>query len=239
MWSVNSISLGCCVALWITHILKIILKIFTNIAYSRWDRNRKRKVPCTRILVDLTIKTFSDSRIFYSKIWLVSGNFALFLFHFLLSVHFISHKVSLWSIYVRPFFFFFQYNFIEHAHVQLDNRTSLFSKPNWRFQLACVVLSNIFRTMTSPLEFKINTGAFKLSAWLSRNIFHITIIQQNIGILSRECKFYLLRHLSIKCFNTSNSRFCVRRVIHRRAFSKEGLSRINLSRTFFFQLFTV
>ena len=86
----------------------------------------------------------------------------------------------------------------------------MFSKPNWRFQLACVVLSNIFRTITSPLEFKINTGAFKLSAWFSRNIFHITIIQQNIGILSRECRCYLLRRLCIKCFNNSNSRFCVR-----------------------------
>ena len=101
------------------------------------------------------------------------------------------------------------------------------------------MLSNIFRTITSPLEFKINTGAFKLSAWLSLNIFHITIIQQNIGILSRACKFYLIRHLNIKCFNTSNSRFCIRRVTHCLAFSKEGLPRINLSRTFFFQLFTV
>ena len=35
----------------------------------------------------------------------------------------------------------------------------LFSKPNWLFQLACVVLSNIFRTMTSPSGFKINAGA--------------------------------------------------------------------------------
>ena len=45
----------------------------------------------------------------------------------------------------------------------------------------------------------------KLSAWLSRNIFYTTIIQQNIGILSSECKCYLLRRLSIICFNTSNS----------------------------------
>ena len=75
--------------------------------------------------------------------------------------------------------------------------------------------------------------AFKLSVWFSRNIFHITIIQQNIGILSRECKCYLLRRLCIKCFNNSNSRFCVRRVTHCRAFSKQGLSRINLSRIFF------
>ena len=49
-----------------------------------------------------------------------------------------------------------------------------------------------------------------MSAWFSRNIFHITIIQQNIGILSRECRCYLLRRLCIKCFNNSNSRFCVR-----------------------------
>ena len=40
-------------------------------------------------------------------------------------------------------------------------------------------------------------------------------------------------------FNNSNSRFCVLRVTHCRAFSKQGLSRINLSRTFFFQPFTV
>ena len=45
----------------------------------------------------------------------------------------------------------------------------------------------------------------KLSAWLSSNIFCTTIIQQNISILSRECKCYLLRHLCIKCFKTSNS----------------------------------
>ena len=79
----------------------------------------------------------------------------------------------------------------------------------------------------------------KLSAWLSRNIFYTTIIQQNIGILSSECKCYLLRRLCIKCFNTSNSRFCVRRVTHCRAFYKQDLSRVNLSRSFFFQLFTV
>ena len=80
----------------------------------------------------------------------------------------------------------------------------------------------------------------QLSAWLSRNIFYTTIIQQNIGILSSECKCYLLRRLCIlKCFNTSNSRFCVRRVTHCRAFCKQGLSRINLSRSFFFQLLTV
>ena len=41
------------------------------------------------------------------------------------------------------------------------------------------------------------------SLLLSSNIFCTTIIQQNIGILSREC--YLLRHLCIKCFKTSNS----------------------------------
>ena len=62
-----------------------------------------------------------------------------------------------------------------------------------------------------------------LSAWLSRNIFYITIIQQNIGILSSECKCYLHRRLCIKCFNTNNSKFCVRRVTHCRAFCKQGL----------------
>ena len=40
-----------------------------------------------------------------------------------------------------------------------NQTTSLFSKPNWRFQLASVLLSNIFRTITSPLGFKINAGA--------------------------------------------------------------------------------
>ena len=79
----------------------------------------------------------------------------------------------------------------------------------------------------------------KQSAWLFRNIFYTTPIQQNIGNLSSECKCYLLRRLCLKCFNTSNSRFCVRRVTHSRAFCKQGLSRINLSRTFLFQLFTV
>ena len=44
--------------------------------------------------------------------------------------------------------------------------------------------------------------------------------------------------VSIKCFNISNSRFFVRGVTHCQAFCKQGLSRINLSRTFFFQLFT-
>ena len=28
--------------------------------------------------------------------------------------------------------------------LQSDKRTSLFSKPNWRFQLACLMLSNSF-----------------------------------------------------------------------------------------------
>ena len=41
----------------------------------------------------------------------------------------------------------------------VNQKTSLFSKPNWRFQLGCVVLSSNFRTMTSPLRFKINAGA--------------------------------------------------------------------------------
>ena len=41
----------------------------------------------------------------------------------------------------------------------------------------------------------------QLSAWLSRNIFYTTIIQQNIGILSSECKCYLLRRMCIKCFS--------------------------------------
>ena len=63
----------------------------------------------------------------------------------------------------------------------------------------------------------------KLSAWLSRNIFYMAIIQQNIGILSSECKCYLHRRLCIKCLNTSNSKFCVRRVTHCRAFYKKGL----------------
>ena len=54
----------------------------------------------------------------------------------------------------------------------------------------------------------------KLSAWLSRNIFYITIIQQNIGVLSSECKCYLHRRLCIKCLNNSNSKLCVRRVTH-------------------------
>ena len=53
------------------------------------------------------------------------------------------------------------------------------------------------------VRIQINTGAFKPSAWFSRNIFHITIIQQNIGILSRECKCYLLKRLCIKCLLTA------------------------------------
>ena len=54
-----------------------------------------------------------------------------------------------------------------------------------------------------------------------RNIFYTTIIQENIGFLSSECKCYLLRRLCIRRFNTSNSRFCVRRVTHCRAFYKK------------------
>ena len=81
-------------------------------------------------------------------------------------------------------------------------------------------------------RFQNQCRCLKLSAWLSRNIFYITIIQQNSGILSSEC--YWLSRLCIKCFNTSNSRSCVRRVTHCRAFCKQGLSRINLSRNFFF-----
>ena len=79
------------------------------------------------------------------------------------------------------------------------------------------------------VRFQTQCRCLQLSAWLSRNIFYTTIIQQNIGILSSECKCYLLRRLCIKCFNTSTSRFYVRRVTHFRAFCKQGLSRINLS----------
>ena len=89
------------------------------------------------------------------------------------------------------------------------------------------------------VRFQNQCQCLQLSAWLSRNIFYTTIIQQNIGFLSSECKCYLLRRLCIKCFNNSNSRFCVRRVTHCRAFCEQGLSRINFSRSFFFQLFTV
>ena len=43
----------------------------------------------------------------------------------------------------------------------------------------------------------------QLSPWLSRNIFYTTIIQQTIGILSCECKCYLLRRLCILIKNVS------------------------------------
>ena len=102
-----------------------------------------------------------------------------------------------------------------------------------------VCLSNLKHAPSRKLPLTAHKTVFshlKLSAcWLSRNIFYTTIIQQNIDVLSSECKWYLLKRLCIKRFNNSNYRFCVRRV----TFSKQGLSRINLSRTFFFQLFTV
>ena len=83
---------------------------------------------------------------------------------------------------------------------------------------------------------RIQNHYVKLSVWLSRNIFYLillTIIRQNIGILSSECKWGVCVNVSI------NFRFCVRRIAHCRAFWKQGLSGIILSRTFFFQLFTV
>ena len=42
--SVNNI-LARCVALW--NIYRFIMKIFTHIAYNRWNKYRKRKVSCT------------------------------------------------------------------------------------------------------------------------------------------------------------------------------------------------
>ena len=55
----------------------------------------------------------------------------------------------------------------------------------------------------------------------------LTIIRQNIGILSNECKWDVFVNVSI------SFRFCVRRLAHCRAFWKQGLSRIILSRIFF------
>ena len=77
-----------------------IMKIFTHIPYKRWDKYRKRKVPCTvpvRFFPAL-IKTFSVSRIVYFHISLSLFTFSSF-----------CQKVSLrnwknfWSINARAF----------------------------------------------------------------------------------------------------------------------------------------
>ena len=61
--------------------------------------------------------------------------------------------------------------------------------------------------MTSPLGFKINTLSWVFGFPVISSLL-LTIIGQNIGILSSECKWGVCVNVSI------NSRFCVRRIAH-------------------------
>ena len=87
-------------------------------------------------------------------------------------------------------------------------------------------------SMTSPLGFKINTLSWVFGFPVISSLL-LTIIGQNIGILSSECKWGVFVNVSI------NFRFCVRRIAHVELSENKFFNRIILSRTFFFQLFTV
>ena len=87
-------------------------------------------------------------------------------------------------------------------------------------------------SMTSPLGFKINTLSWVFGFPVISSLL-LTIIGQNIGILSSECKWGVCVNVSI------NFRFCVRRIAHVELSENKFFNRIILSRTFFFQLFTV
>ena len=93
--------------------------------------------------------------------------------------------------------------------LQSDKRTSLLliqqTKLAISVRLPHVVKQFLNDDFSVRIQNRYRYRCPKLSAWLSSNIFCTTIIQQNISILSRECKCYLLRHLCIKCFKTSNS----------------------------------